>query len=352
MIELKNISVEAGEFSLEDISLKVNEGEYFVILGPTGSGKTLLLETIIGIFSLKAGRVLINGVDISNNPPEKRNIGFIYQDYMLFPHLNVSDNIKFGLKSKKPGDLEIERKLNEIVNLMEIKHLLSRNVRTLSGGEQQRTALARAIVTSPDVLLLDEPLSSLDPRTRERLQFELKKIHSEIKTTTIHVTHDFEEAISLADRIAVMNCGKIVQTGTPDEIFRKPASEFVAKFVGSENLFKGNAVKLEDGIVKVKINNIEIFASSSSDKEGEVYVSIRPEDIIILKDACKCSEPAVNRFEGKITEISGKGVLAKITVDIGVPVTVIMTRGAYLEEKFTAGSKISIIFKAMDVHVF
>ncbi len=350
MIELKNISVEAGEFSLEDISLKVNKGEYFVILGPTGSGKTLLLETIIGICSLKTGRVLINCVDISNNPPEKRNIGFIYQDYMLFPHLNVSENIKFGLKSKKLGDEEIERKLNEIVNLMEIKHLLSRNVRTLSGGEQQKTALARAIVTSPDVLLLDEPLSALDPGTKERLLSELKKIHSEIKTTTIHVTHDFEEAISLADRIAVMNCGRIVQTGTPDEIFRKPLSEFVAKFVGAENLFKG-ASMIKEGMSVIDLfgmDNTKIY--SLTPKEGDVRIIVRPEDVIVSKE--KSVSIARNSFRGKITAVYNKGALIKVVVDAEIQITALVTRRSFEELNLNINSEVYVSFKASEVHVF
>lgn len=352
MIELKNISNKIGDFSLEDINLEVKEGEYFIILGPTGSGKTLLLETIIGIYPSN-GEIWINGKDISHVPTEKRNIGLMYQDYMLFPHLNVSENIKFGLKSRKfksLSDLEIDEKLDVIVDLLGIKHLVFRDVATLSGGEQQRVALARAIVINPDVLLLDEPFSSLDPRTRESLWRELKKIHKEIKTTTIHVTHDFEEALGLADRIAVMNNGKIIQTGTPEEIFRRPGSEFVAEFVGVENLFKGKAIKFKEGIVKVKIDNIEIFAIS--DKEGKVCVSIRPEDIIILKNVYKCDELTMNRFEGEITEIIDKGVLTKIVVDIGISISLILTRRAYLEEKLTIGSKICIAFKSIDVNVF
>ena len=252
-MEIKSLWVELEEFRLCDINLEIAAGEYFVVLGPTGAGKTVLLETIAGLHRPRRGRILLAGEDITHAPPERRGIGFVYQDYALFPHLSVAGNIAFGLRLRGMGRGEIEKRVAAIGRLLGIEHLLHRMPGTLSGGEAQRVALARALVIEPRLLLLDEPLSALDPETREGLQRELGRIHRELGTTTIHVTHDFEEAVALGDRIAVLREdrldeglreGRIVQVGRPEEIFRRPASEFVARFVGVRNIFRGQALSL------------------------------------------------------------------------------------------------------------
>lgn len=232
MLKLEHINKKLGDFKLKDISFQVKEGEYFVILGPTGTGKSIVLETIAGVHSPDSGSIYINNMDISNVPPQHRNIGFVYQDYLLFPHLSVRENIIFGLKAKKMPRCSMEKVLNEISTMLNIEHLLNRSTLTLSGGEQQRVAFARAIVTSPKILLLDEVSSALDPHTKEVFQHNLKSLHKKLKTTTIHITHDFNEALYLADRIAVMRNGEIQQIGTTDEIFNHPKSEFIADFIG------------------------------------------------------------------------------------------------------------------------
>lgn len=213
MIRLCNVSKKLGDFELKDIDLSIADQEYFDILGPTGTGKTVILEIIAGMHRPDRGEVWLNKRNVTAEYPESRNIGFVYQDYMLFPHLSVQENILFPLKLNKTPAKIMKKKLDQMTELLSIAHLLKRFPATLSGGEQQRTAIARALITEPQVLLLDEPLSALDPRSKEIFQQEFKHIHEQIKTTTIHITHDFNEALVLADRVGIMFDGEIVQTG-------------------------------------------------------------------------------------------------------------------------------------------
>lgn len=218
MLEIKNIQLRLGRFALNNIDLKINLGEYFVILGPSGSGKTVLLETIAGLYRPDSGNILYNKNDITLLPPEKRDIGFVYQDYELFPHMTVEDNIIFGLKIRGMNKKIILEKLYKLVSMLKIEHLLKRYPNKLSGGEKQRVALARAIIISPKILLLDELLSALDIMIKPTLQQEIKNIHKEFKSTIIHVTHDIEEAIFLADRIGIMSDGNLLKVLESDEI--------------------------------------------------------------------------------------------------------------------------------------
>ena len=352
MIYIKNLLKNLGDFSLEDINLDVQDGEYFVLLGPTGAGKSVLIECIAGLHKPEKGEIWINGRNATGLTPEEREVSYVPQDYALFPFLSVKENIEFGMKIKKYSKFEINQGLKKMVNLLEIENIIHRNPSTLSGGESQRVAVARALAVKPKLLLLDEPLSALDPRTKQALWIELKRIHRELKVTTIHVTHNFEEAISLGDRIAVMNEGKIVQIGTPDEIFRKPKSMFVAEFVGADNLFKGICTsKIEDETSRVSINGVSMDVFAAAKKDGECYVSIRPEDIVLSKEICKCYAD-MNMLKGKITEILDKGILIKVVVDAGIQLSVLLTRRACLEKELSKGDSVYVIFKAMDVHLF
>ena len=345
MIRIDNISKNLGEFFLNNVTLEIGKGEYFVVLGPTGAGKTILLEAIAGIYSPDRGKILMDGRDITNIPPRRRNISMVYQDYMLFPHLTVEKNISFGLKLKKITTKEIKKKIDGISRMLNVRHLFHRFPGTLSGGEKQRIAIARAVVTEPKALLLDEPLSALDAQTREGLRNELKKIHSITGITIIHVTHNFEEVFSLGDSVAVMNEGKIIQVGNPDDVFRRPNCEFIANFVGVENLFKGRST-VNNGTSDITINGIKIVSTACN--SGDSVVSIRPEDILVSRN--KIESSARNSFSGKITGVIDKGAIIKIVADCGIPISAIITRRSFDDMGLRGGMSAYFTFKASDVH--
>ena len=348
MIKLENLSNDWKEFKIDKINSDVNEGEYFIILGPSGSGKTMLLELIAGMWSPDSGKIYINNKDVTKLPPENRGVGFVYQNYMLFPHKTVYENISFGLNIRKVPKNEIKSKVEEMMNLLGISNLSNRLPRTLSGGEQQRTALARALIIQPQVLLMDEPLSSLDRNTRDDLVQELKRIHKKFNITIMHVTHNFDEALQLADRVAIMKKGTISQVGDIDEIFRHPKDEFVADFVGTENILKGFAKDGNDSLTFVDTGNITI--ESTDKKTGDVHATIRPEDITLSTD--KVPTSARNVFKGHIKEIYDLGTIIKLTVDVGESVVLVLTRQSFIDLELNIGKKVYIYFKATAVNLF
>ena len=343
MIRIEDLTVELGEFILKDVNLEIEPGEYFVVLGPTGAGKSVLLETIAGLYQPKKGLIKINGRDVTRAEPRKRDISIVYQDYMLFPHLTVRENIEFGLKENGASDL------NEIVEFLDVRQILHRKPDTLSGGESQRVALARALVTKPGILLLDEPLSALDCNTREQIMCELRQINEKMGITIIHITHERSEAIALGDRVAVMNEGRILQVGIPEEVFRKPNSEFVANFVGVENLFRGESVIDQDtGVANIKVNRIKIISTSC--KSGNVFIAIRPEDILLSIDRIEAS--ARNSYQGNITEVKDMGSTIKIVVDVGILFSTVITKWSFEDMGLRNDTQVHVTFKASSVHVF
>ncbi len=348
MLHIENLSKDLGEFVLRNVTLDIESGEYLVIIGPTGAGKTILLEILAGIYPPDSGMILLNGRDITGLPPRERNICVVYQDYMLFPHLRVEENIAFGLVSRKMRKDEIRKRVAEVAALLSIDHLLHRYPDTLSGGEQQRAAIARAIVLEPVLLLLDEPLSALDVQTREMLRKELRRLHSLYKITVVHVTHNFEEVFALADRVAVMNHGDIVQCGHPDEVFRKPNCAFVANFTGVENIFRGICSQ-QVGASAINVDGLTII-SSTCKGNGEVYATVRPEDILISREQIQSS--ARNSFKGTITDIVNNGMVIKVNVDAGIPFVSVMTRQGYDHLQLNEGEEVYLTFKASAVHVF
>ncbi len=348
MIKIENLSKDWKEFKINNISLEINKGEYFIFLGPSGSGKTMLLELLAGMWSPDSGKIFMNDTDITMLPPEKRGVGFVYQNYMLFPHKTVFENIAFGLNIRRVDKKEIQVKVEEMMNLFGITKLSNRLPRTLSGGEQQRTALARALIIHPKVLLMDEPLSALDRITREELIQEFKRIHKTFDVTIIHVTHNFDEALQLADRIAIIKEGTVSQVGDTDDVFRHPKDEFVADFVGTENIIKGVAREGEDNLTIVDTGKIEI--KSSEKKIGVVHATIRPEDITL--STVKAPTSARNVFKGFIKEIYDLGTIIKLTIDIGESLVLVLTRQSFLDLELNVGKQIFIYFKATAVNLF
>lgn len=347
-VRIEDLWVDLDEFHLHEIELDIAPGEYFVILGPTGAGKTVLLEAIAGLHQLGRGRILLNGGDVTRVPPERRGIGFVYQDYMLFPHLCVRDNVAFGLRARGADRAVIAERVVEIGRLLGISHLLHRRPGTLSGGEQQRVALARALVVRPRLLLLDEPLSALDPEMREGLQRELARLHRELGTTTIHVTHDFQEAVALGDRIAVVNEGRVVQVGSSEEVFYRPNSEFVARFVGVRNIFRGEVVTGVGGEGVLHAGGMEMAVTT--DVVGTVHGAIRPEDIVLSREP-RCSG-AGNAFRGRVVSVVDRGTVVYVTVRVPPDFVCAITRRSRKEMGLEEGQEVCIAFKASAVHVF
>lgn len=314
MIEIKNLSFTLDQFSLKDINLTIQDREYFVILGPTGAGKTVLLECIAGLHRIRQGEIRVNGGEMTHLAPEERGIGYVPQDYVLFPFLNVRDNIIFGLKQSRHSPAEIQQRMSTLASLMGISHLLERGTRSLSGGEKQRVALARALAPSPRILLLDEPLGSLDLQTAKHLRLELRRIHRELGVTTLHVTHSQGEAEELADTIAIINAGKVEQVGKPHEVFFSPENELVSDFIGGLNIFNCDACSnLGTGLMEANCGGMRIVLPHD---EGAVQkIAISPRDVYVSN--MPPPGPSVNRYKGKVTDIKYMGGMVRLEVKVG-----------------------------------
>lgn len=350
MIEFDRVSISLGNFLLDEVSLSIQNGDYYCIMGPSGAGKTVILDAIAGLLVPDSGRILQNGRDVRGIPPEKRRVGLVYQDYSLFPHMTVEKNIAFGMKMRRIPALEIVKQVGQLMKQFEITHLALRAPLTLSGGEQQRVAIARALAIEPELLLLDEPLSALDPITRDRFAGELRSLHRDQGLTIVHVTHDRRDATGLGTRMAMIIDGRLVQEDRVDTIFTSPCMERVARFIGYENILKGTVISHEGGLCTVDIgkNKVDVIAGR---KEGDhVTLCIRADDITVIRsDGQKTS--ARNTFEGTITRKSVFGSLATLTVDIGVEVTALVTGKSAEELSLDTGTPICVSFKATAIHV-
>ncbi|MHA1593863.1 MAG: ABC transporter ATP-binding protein, partial [Candidatus Baldrarchaeia archaeon] len=314
---------------------------------PSGAGKTLLLECIAGIHVPERGRILIDGEDVTYLPPEKRSVGMVFQEYALFPHMTVWENIEFPLEMRKVSISERKRRVRELLELLRIEELSHRYPGTLSGGEKQRVALARALATDPKVLLLDEPLSALDAPLRRKLRDELRSLQRRLKIPFVHVTHDQVEAFSLADKIAVMRDGRILEIGPPEEIFTSPKNVFVAEFVGFDNIFRGEA-RREGDLTIIRIGDISILSSEPAN--GSVTVAIRPEDIVVSLKPVESS--AQNVIRGRIVDVIPEAFLVKLKIEAnGVVFSVYVTRKSFLEMKLDVKQEVYLVFKASAVKI-
>ena len=283
--------------ALDEVTLEIEDGEFFGLLGPSGSGKTTLLRAIAGFVQPDAGEIRVDDVDMRGLPVHRRDIGMVFQNYALFPHLSVFDNIAFGLSVRAVAADEVATRVREMLALVQLEGLEARRPSQLSGGQQQRVALARALITRPRVLLLDEPLGALDRRLREQMQVELKTIQREVGITTVFVTHDQEEALTLSDRIAIFDVGRIVQMGPPGEVYERPRTRFAARFLGDANFFEGHAdsgrVTLADG---------HVLRTPAAAGTGAVTLAVRPEKIL-LRDDPTVDDEGLNTLAGTIATV-------------------------------------------------
>ena len=307
IIEVQHLSKSFGNKKvLSDISFYINKGEFITFLGPSGCGKTTLLRMIAGFLQPDEGTILMDGKDIAALPPHKRELNTVFQRYALFPHLDVYENIAFGLKLKGVPEKEIDQRVRKVLKLVAMSDYEDRDIETLSGGQQQRIAIARAIVNQPKILLLDEPLAALDLKMRKDMQIELKEMHRKLGITFIYVTHDQEEALTLSDTIVVMNEGKIQQIGTPTDIYNEPVNCFVADFIGESNILKGRMLRdRRVAFIKHEFDCVD----EGFGEDVPVDVVVRPEDIYFTTDPAKC------QFKAKVNSCIFKGVHYEMWVD-------------------------------------
>jgi ABC-type Fe3+/spermidine/putrescine transport system ATPase subunit len=340
-LRLDKISKKWFEFKLKNIDLTIEEGDYFVILGPTGAGKSLLLETIMGFHKPDEGRIVLNGKDITDEPPEKRNFGYVSQNCLLFPNMNVHQNVEFGLKMKGKPKTERNQKVNQLLEFAKLKSIAHRRPATLSGGEKQKVALMRVLAAEPQMIILDEPLTAIDLETAREMKNALRQIHLSGKTI-VHVTHNQVEGFSLSSKMAIMNSGEIVQTGKPKEIFAKPKSKFVARFLGYENVFKAQLIEQQGSLSLLSAKGVTLKVSGKVDAP-ECMVAIRPEDIAL--DLKPIVNDAWNVLKGKIIEFIDQGPTVSITVNATLTFNVSMTKSRFIEKNIETGQEAWLAFK-------
>ena len=333
---------------IEDLSVKIREGEFFTLLGPSGCGKTTLLRMIAGFNSIEGGDFYFNDTRINDIDPSKRRIGMVFQNYAIFPHLSVKENVMFGLKNqqRRMAKAEMEAQTQKFMELMHIDEYAERKPERLSGGQQQRVALARALVIQPDVLLMDEPLSNLDAKLRVEMRETIRSIQHNVGITTVYVTHDQEEAMAVSDRIAVMNLGEIQQIGTPQAIYQRPANLFVASFIGRTNLIKGE-IRMENGAAQLHTSGVTVPVATLLDEEKKnqkVVVSVRPEEFVIAKDGSGIAATVVS------STFLGLNMHYFLRLDDGTDVQVIQE--AELDSRLADGEKIFLQMKHAKINIF
>jgi spermidine/putrescine transport system ATP-binding protein len=316
-LELVGVRKEFPGFTaIEDLDLKIPAGQFFALLGPSGCGKTTTLRIVAGLEEATSGKVLIGGKDVTDTKPNERPVNTVFQSYALFPHMSVIENVAFGLKQRKVAQ-PMEKAL-EALDMVELSHLANRKPQQLSGGQQQRVALARALVNRPALLLLDEPLGALDLKLRRQMQVELKAIQMEVGLTFLHVTHDQEEAMDMADTVAVMNLGKIEQMGAPEALYDRPKTAFVARFLGQSNIFVGDVTESNDKVVAINVNGQRIAAPTSrtEKQQGKIAVGVRPEKAYFHESKPELGSDHNVVGPGEIIDIRFTGVSNQYLIDV------------------------------------
>jgi ABC-type Fe3+/spermidine/putrescine transport system ATPase subunit len=346
MIVAEEISFGIGTFELKRLSIDMAKGEYFILLGPPGSGKTIFLECLCGLKKIRSGRILIDGRDVTDLEPRRRSIGYVPQDYALFPHLSVGQNITFGLLAHGHREANI----TETADLLGIRHLLSRSIDGLSGGEKQRVALARALVLRPKILLLDEPVCALDEVTRQKICAQLSDIQRRLGLTTVHVSHNLEEAFSVADRAAILHQGLLLQVGPLDELLRKPKNEFVARFMRCENIFCAEVAgrDVRDSDTRVKLGDVELQISGRH--SGKLVLMIRPEDLLVRPGSAYNSKDE-NVIRATLVRWRDCGGYVRVELDGPVNLVAHMTHAAFAGLQDTHQPDVAVELGLKNIHV-
>lgn len=315
-IRIEDLSKRYRDFTaVEGLNLEIRQGEFLSLLGPSGCGKTTTLRMLAGFVAPTQGHILVGGIDVSRLPPHKRNIGLVFQNYALWPHMTVYQNVAFGLKIAKQPRSVIDRKVAEVLALTSLDHLADRYPRELSGGQQQRVALARAIALDPPIILMDEPLSNLDRKLRVAMRKEIKELQRKIGTTTLYVTHDQEEALAMSDRIAIMNKGKLVRLGSPSDIYNDPRHEFVADFMGDHSVLEAIVSSVRDDLALTTTTSglrLQVLSRGTTSIGQRVRVHVRPERIKLLND--KADEP--NSIAGRIGFVEFLGAVVRYSIEL------------------------------------
>ncbi|RPI35464.1 MAG: ATP-binding cassette domain-containing protein [Methanoregulaceae archaeon] len=351
-MELKDLSATIGDFRLDRISLSMAKGEYVVLLGPSGAGKTVLLEIIAGIRVADQGKISINGKNMDGVPPEHRGVALVYQDYSLFSHMTVARNVAYGMSMQKTDPLRIPGLVDELLTEFGISALRDRYPGSLSGGEQQRVALARALATKPSVLLLDEPFASLDPQTRKECIRVLQDLRDTRSVTILQVSHSPEDAYALADRTVVLLGGKITQTGSTDEIFRYPKSEGVAKFVGMENILSGSVIESGSGHSRLEIGIGTVLIPADYPRGSQITIGIPADCITVVSPEMIPDDPMMNIIDCQIRRVTCGRDIIIFELDGPIPLTSAERRSDDREEVIQPGKRVFAVFRSTDVRIF
>jgi len=352
MVELRNVTKRFGAYeALKDASFEIRAGEFMTFLGPSGCGKTTCLRLISGFDTPSSGQILLDGKDVTFEPPYRRDVNQVFQNYALFPHLTIYENIAFGLRMKKVPAAQIRNRVDRVVQMTSLEDFTARKPSQLSGGQRQRVALARAIVCEPKVLLLDEPLSALDAKLRTQMRVELKQLQKKLGITFIFVTHDQEEALTMSDRVAVLNAGRVEQIGTVNEIYYKPATRFVASFIGESNIVEAEILRAEGEFLHCRLEGgLELAVRTPNPPaQSQILLSLRPEKIRLTRE----NLGGRNSFPGTIEMEIFKGAMDELTISVqgGLQLGAVTANDGQAESDLHEGERIFARIQPEDIHI-